>query len=432
MADEKTKLTVIDGETLMDMKLPPIKFCVDTLLPQGLCILGGASKIGKSWWVLDLCVRIVKGEPMWDLKTTSGTTLYLCLEDTLRRVQNRLLCITDEVPPNAFFATSAGTLSDGLCEQIRDFVKEHSDTVFVAVDTFQIVRNNSIDTSYANDYEEMRILKRLADELGICLLLVYHLRKQGDSDPFNKLTGTTGIVGAVDTAFVLDKSRRNADSATLYCTGRDVEDRQLELRFSKEEFVWKMLGDSMENREMLLPKEMEQLVDFMKTQKKYSGSNTEFCERYNEYAGQAVSARGLKRLMNLWEYRLADFGVRFRSPAATAHDCWKSNIPFLPVTKVPLVTVKSVYPQSVRPKRSFRPCWRFTGDLCRFRRGVGINRRCAGNNANSGRLRERRFYRFPGHRPGQAERPAVLAETPLFTGGSPNPLNLETESDNYE
>ena len=82
MADEKTKLAVIDGETLMDMKLPPTKFCVDTLLPQGLCILGGASKIGKSWWVLDLCVRIAKGEPMWDLKTTGGTTLYLCLEDT--------------------------------------------------------------------------------------------------------------------------------------------------------------------------------------------------------------------------------------------------------------------------------------------------------------------------------------------------------------
>ena len=64
---------------------------------------------------------------------------------------------------------------------------------------------------------------------------------------------------------------------------------------------------------MLLPKEMELLIDFMRVQKKYSGSNTEFCERYNEYAGQAVSARGLKRLMNLWEYRLADFGVRFRS-----------------------------------------------------------------------------------------------------------------------
>ena len=294
MADKKAKLAVIDGETLMDMKLPPTKFCVETLLPQGMCILGGASKIGKSWWVLDMCIRIAKGEPMWDLKTTKGTTLYLCLEDTLRRVQNRLLCITDEVPPNAFFATSAGTLSDGLCEQIREFVKEHPDTVFVAVDTFQIVRNNSIDTSYANDYDEIRLLKQLADELNICLLLVHHLRKQGDSDPFNKLTGTTGIVGAVDTAFVLDKS-------------------QLELQFSKKDFVWKMLRDSMENREMLLPKEMELLIDFMKVKKSYSGSNTEFCEMYNAHTEQSISPRGLKRLMNLWEYSLIDFGLSFRS-----------------------------------------------------------------------------------------------------------------------
>ena len=130
MADEKNKTRRYRRRNLNGHELPPTKFCVDTLLPQGLCILGGASKIGKSWWVLDLCVRIAKGEPMWDLKTTGGTTLYLCLEDTLRRVQNRLLCITDEVPPNAFFAASAGTLSDCLCEQIRNFVKEHPDTVF--------------------------------------------------------------------------------------------------------------------------------------------------------------------------------------------------------------------------------------------------------------------------------------------------------------
>ena len=313
MADKNVKLAVIDGETLMDMQLPPTKFCVETLLPQGMCILGGASKIGKSWWVLDLCVRIAKGEPMWDLKTTKGTTLYLCLEDTLRRVQNRLLCITDEVPPNTFFAISAGTLSDGLCEQIREFVKEHPDTVFVAVDTFQIVRNNNIDTSYANDYDEIRLLKQLADELNICLLLVHHLRKQGDSDPFNKLTGTTGIVGAVDTAFVLDKSKRNADSATLYCTGRDVEDRQIELQFSKKDFVWKMLRDSMENREMLLPKEMELLIEFMKVQKSFSGNNTEFADLYNAHTESAVSVKGLKQMMNLWRYSLEEFGLSFRS-----------------------------------------------------------------------------------------------------------------------
>lgn len=69
----------------------------------------------------------------------------------------------------------------------------------------------------------------------------------------------------------------------------------------------------MENREMLLPKEMELLIDFMKTQKSYSGSNTEFCEMYNAHTEQSISPRGLKRLMNLWEYSLIDFGLSFRS-----------------------------------------------------------------------------------------------------------------------
>lgn len=177
MHKTKTNLTVIDGETLMDMKLPPTKFCVETLLPQGILILGGAPKIGKSWMVLDLCVRIAKGEAIWNLSTQKGTTLYLCLEDPLNRIQQRLCMLTDEVPENAYFATAAGTLEDGLCEQIRNFVLEHTDTVLVAIDTFQIVRASTTDTSYANDYDDVRQMKQFADELEISILLVHHLRK---------------------------------------------------------------------------------------------------------------------------------------------------------------------------------------------------------------------------------------------------------------
>lgn len=63
MQSNPHKLTVIDGETLMDKRLPPTKFCVDTLLPQGLCILGGSPKVGKSWLVLDLCVHVAQAVP---------------------------------------------------------------------------------------------------------------------------------------------------------------------------------------------------------------------------------------------------------------------------------------------------------------------------------------------------------------------------------
>ena len=309
---EKKKLTVIDGETLMDTRLEPTKFCIDTLLPQGITILGGAPKIGKSWWVLDLCVRIAKGESVWGMQTTQGTTLYLCLEDTLRRVQERLNCITDDVPSNAFFATAAHTLAEGLCDEIRGFVKEHPDTVFVAIDTFQIVRKGGVDTSYGNDYDEIRQMKQLADELGIALLLVHHLRKQGDSDPLNKLSGTTGIIGAVDSVFVLDKSKRSESLATLVCTGRDIEHRQFELKFSQTEFVWEVKSDSREEPETMLPPEMEALVAFMKTQSCFIGGNSEFVEQFNTATDNEVNVKGFKQLMNRWRYDLESLGVHYR------------------------------------------------------------------------------------------------------------------------
>lgn len=211
----KEKLNVIDGETLMDLNLPPTPFCVQTLLPQGVTILGRAPKVGKSWLVLDLCVRIAKGEPLWNLPTVQGTTLYLCLEDTLRRVQERLNCITDEVPSNAFFAVAAQSLLDGLCAQIEDFVSEHPDTRLIVIDTFQMVRGRTDDVSYGNDYADILQIKSLADRQNLSILLVHHLRKQGDSDPLNKLSGSTGLSGAADAVFVLDKGNRSDSGARL-------------------------------------------------------------------------------------------------------------------------------------------------------------------------------------------------------------------------
>ena len=108
----------------MDLNAP--RFCVQNFLPQGLSILGGAPKMGKSWLVLDLCVRITKGEAIWNMETTKGTTLYLCLEDPYFRIQQRLGCITDEAPPDVFFANAASTLAEDLEQQIIEFVKDHA------------------------------------------------------------------------------------------------------------------------------------------------------------------------------------------------------------------------------------------------------------------------------------------------------------------
>ena len=313
MNENNKKLAVIDGETLLDIRLVPTKFCVETLLPGGLCILGGAPKIGKSWMVLDLCVHVAKGEDVWNLHTNQGTVLYLCLEDSHQRIKNRLNTVTDEATSNLFFATEALTMDSGLCNQIREFYREHPDTVLVAIDTFQLIRNSVFDTSYSNDYQDMQTLKKLADELHITILLVHHLRKMGDSDPLNRLSGTTGIIGAADAVFVLDKSSRNANKATLFCTGRDIESREIELEFNSELCVWAVENDSLFAPEIMLPHEMQQFIDFSKHIVNFEGSNTELAESFNTYSGLNISPKTLKQMMNRYQHELEKNEIFFES-----------------------------------------------------------------------------------------------------------------------
>lgn len=307
------KLAVIDGETLMDARLPKRNFCVETLLPEGISMLGGAPKVGKSWMVLLFALQIAKGESLWNLPTKQGTVLYLALEDSLSRLQDRLNRLTDEAPASLFFATAAGTIGDELCMQISKFILEHPDTVLVIIDTFQIVRNNGIETSYANDYEEVRVIKALADEHKISLLLVHHLRKQGDSYPLNKLSGTTGISGAMDAVFILDQSKRYANCATLFCTGRDIENREIELQLQKETCEWELKSDTLEEPALALPEEIMLFIEMMKQLESFEGGNTELAEKFNSFSGKNISPKTLKQMMNKWRYTLEENDVFFTS-----------------------------------------------------------------------------------------------------------------------
>lgn len=134
------KLKTIDGETLMSKPLQPLNFVVDTLISQGLHILAGSPKVGKSWLALWLAVTVAKGEPVWDLPVKRGTTLHLCLEDSQLRIQNRLFDVTEDAPPNVHFCTECRILGGGLEEQLRQFLTEHPDTSLVIIDTLQMIR----------------------------------------------------------------------------------------------------------------------------------------------------------------------------------------------------------------------------------------------------------------------------------------------------
>ena len=239
------KLNTIDADTLQTISYEPITFLVNDLLPQGLHLLAGAPKIGKSWLALWLCLQVARGESLWNFPTHSCEVLYLCLEDSFQRIQSRLFDLTEDAPPTLHFAVMAEQLHSGLIEQIEQFLKEHPATGLI--DTLQRIRTMSNDANpYANDYRDIGVLKALADRHRIAVLLIHHLRKLGDDDPMNMISGTTGLSGATDSNFVLRKSKRRENTATLYCTGRDIAYRELSLEFSGETHTWNLLADDCE------------------------------------------------------------------------------------------------------------------------------------------------------------------------------------------
>ena len=164
---KENRLLTIDGETLMSQPLTPLNFVVDTLISQGLHILAGSPKVGKSWLALWLAVTVAKGEAVWGMGVKQGTTLYLCLEDSTLRIQNRLFEITEDAPANVHFSTNSDTLGKGLEEQLCAFLSEHPDTVLVIIDTLQMIRGAGYDNTYANDYRDLSALKHIADNPGI-------------------------------------------------------------------------------------------------------------------------------------------------------------------------------------------------------------------------------------------------------------------------
>lgn len=183
---------------------------------------------------------MAKGEPVWNLSVNQGTTLYLCLEDSQLRIQNRLFEITEDAPPSVHFCTDSRGLGQGLEEQLTAFLSEHQDTVLVIIDTLQMIRGAGYDNTYANDYRDLSVLKKIADVHGIAILLIHHLRKEKADDVFSRISGTTAISGAVDSSFTLVEEHRGSGRANLSCIGRDIEYREISLEHNSEN-VWEIM-----------------------------------------------------------------------------------------------------------------------------------------------------------------------------------------------
>ena len=288
------RFNTIDGETLMTMPLKPINFVIENLLLVGLHILAGSPKVGKSWLALWLSVAVAKGQEVWGNKVKEGTSLYLCFEDSQTRIQNRIFDITDEATDKVNFCTENAMLGGELEERIINFIKDYPDTVLVIIDTLQMIRNTSKDNNYANDYSDLTILKNLADKYGIAILLIHHLRKEYDKDPFNRISGTTGIQGAVDSSFILIEESRGSKVATLSCVGRDIDYREIKLK-RDEDNIWQVVTDSFISKDVLLDEIVILLSDFMEDKEYHKSTPTGLAEELSKNRDDNISPKTLSK-----------------------------------------------------------------------------------------------------------------------------------------
>jgi len=216
---------------------PPV---IDNFLYPGTYLFVGSPKVGKSFMMAQIAYHVSSGLPMWNYPVRQGTVLYLALEDDYRRLQERLYrMFGTETTSHLFFSVASKSLNNGLTEQLDMFLSEHSDTNLIIIDTLQKIRDAEGDAySYAKDYDIIAQLKAFSDKTGICLILVHHTRKQKSDDNFDRISGTNGLLGAADGAFVMYKSKRTESEATIEVSGRDQPDKKYQITRNKNTLCW--------------------------------------------------------------------------------------------------------------------------------------------------------------------------------------------------
>lgn len=294
---------------LLSTVYAPNEMLVDGIIPQGICILAGPQKVGKSFLALDISISVASGQPVLGRETAQGECLYLALEDTYRRLQSRLLKMDVEASDTLHFALASDKIGGGLESQIEDFSTEHPNLRLVVIDVFQLARKNA-KASYSAEYSELAGLRDLANNLGICIMLVMHMRKSRDRDPLNNIYGGGGFVASADALLLLTEERRGSESGTLMCTGREIESIEIAVRFDKEAMRWCAIGATDENSNGE-NKTLAAVYIYIRKKKHFEGSATELINELKSVTSDVFHPNRITRDLLEQGHQLVYYGILF-------------------------------------------------------------------------------------------------------------------------
>jgi DNA-binding transcriptional ArsR family regulator len=245
---------------LMAREIPPVRWIVPGIVPEGVALLADKPKLGKSWLALGLCVAA-----FGTVRVEKGAALYLALEDNDRRLQFRLAKILAgaEVPDGLHYSIKCPRLDEGGVEAIEDWLSSRPDARLVVIDTLAKIRPRQRRgaNTYQEDYEALEALLPLAARHNVAVLVVHHLRKMAATDPLDEVNSSIGLTGGVDGVMILKRERTRAD-ATLFVAGRDVEEeKEFALRWDQNTAGWAFVGSA---REYRISQERAAILDLLR------------------------------------------------------------------------------------------------------------------------------------------------------------------------
>lgn len=230
---------------LLAAVFPPPRWAVEGIVAEGVTLLAGPPKVGKSWLALGVAVAVSEGgKALGKVDVEAGDVLYLALEDTARRLQSRLRKVLGRsaAPARLTVATECPALDKGGTERITTWLDGHPEARLVVIDVFARIRGRADRhaSAYDGDYAPMAAIKAIADRYAVAILVLHHTRKAAAEDFLDTVSGTQGIAGAADATLVLARSRGQAD-AVLSVTGRDIEEAEYALSFAADLGAWQLL-----------------------------------------------------------------------------------------------------------------------------------------------------------------------------------------------
>ncbi len=223
--------TTNTGTELLSKQFAAVSWAVPGILPEGVTIFAGKSKMGKSWLALGLCISVAAGGyALGKTPVERGQSLYLALRDDERRLRDRLRTVLagEEAPDGFHYSTSWPKIGDGGAEALDAWLRDHSWSRLVVIDTLKKVRPKAYGNRniYDVDYEALEPLLPIASKHNVSILVVHHTNKQADpADPFDVIPGSTGLTEGVDNVLILNRERGKKADTFLYVDGRDIEEQ---------------------------------------------------------------------------------------------------------------------------------------------------------------------------------------------------------------